>query len=109
MPGLPIIDPRSGAAEEAPGVGGVGSADGGDVTPDLRAAGRATCVISDSSHAPLPSPSSAARSVSIVHGALSGPAPSVVACMRPQNAPSLTLPFRIGRNHQWSGMWAYAE
>ena len=29
--------------------------------------------------------------------------------MRPKNAASLTLPFRIGRNHQWSGISAYAE
>ena len=71
--------------------------------------GKIACVINDRSHAPLPSPLSASRSVSIVHGPLSGPAPSVVACMRPKNAPSLTLPFRIGRNHQWSGMWLDAE
>ena len=78
-------------------------------SPQTCAFGKIACVIKERSHAPLPSPLSASRSVSIVHGPLSGPAPSVVACMRPKNAPSLTLPFRIGRNHQWSGMWLDAE
>jgi hypothetical protein len=43
--------------------------------------------------------------MSIVQGAASGPAPSVVAFIRPKNAPALTLPSLIGRNHQRFGMF----
>ena len=103
VPGLPITDPRSAwVAKKTPGVGGVGPREGGDVAPHL-GAWEDRLGHREWSHAPLPSPLSAARSVSIVHGALSGPAPSVVACIRPQNAPSRTLPVLIGRNHQSVG------
>ena len=73
-------------------------------SPQSCSLGKATCASSDMSQAPPASPLSADRSVSIVHGAASGPAPSVVAAIRPKNAPALTLPSLIGRNHQRSGM-----
>src|SRR5437764_6788092 len=73
------------------------------------ARGKATWAISDKNQAPLPSPPFEASSVSIVIGPESGPAPSVVAFMRPKNAPTLTFPFLIGRNHHRSGMCSDAE
>jgi hypothetical protein len=109
VPGLPITDPRSSWVAKKRRAWAASARATAATSPHTCTFGKIAWVIRESSHAPLPSPFSAASSVSIVHGALSGPAPSVVACMSPKNAPSPTLPLRIGRNHQWSGMWAYAE
>ena len=103
VPGLPMIDPRSASAEEAPGVGRVDPGDRGDVTPELLARER---------HLRHQRQEPRTASVALVGGEqrvdrpgrASGPAPSVVAFIRPKNAAALTCPSLIGRNHQWSGM-----
>ena len=90
--------------EEAPGGGGVAPADRGDVAPDLLARER------DLRHQ-RQEPGAARRRRCRRRAACrsssapaSGPAPSVVAFIRPKNAAALTLPCLIGRNQQWSGM-----
>ncbi len=103
-----MIRPAVVGREEPPSVGASILATAA-TSPHDCSLGKATCASSDMSHAPLASPSSAASSVSIVHGAASGPAPSVVAFIRPKNAPALTLPCLIGRNPQLVRMFSNAE
>src|SRR5207237_2480548 len=100
VPGAPIADPRSAWLAKKRRAYAASLLPTAATSPHTWARGKASCASSDRNQAPLPSPLSAERSVSIVLGAGIGPPPSSVALIRPKNPATWTSPFLIGRNQK---------
>src|SRR5207237_2089315 len=100
VPGEPISDPRF-APDAKKRLAYVASLRPIAATsPQTWARGKTSCAMSERNQAPLPSPLSAERRVSMVDGEAIGPPPSEVSLIRPKNPAALTSPFLIGRNSQ---------